>query len=108
MSKFMRVLVFFDLPVTTKEERKIATQFRKFLLDDGYYMVQFSVYGRLCGGVDSVNDVIKRLNRAIPATDCGSVRCMVVTEKQYTQMKVLSGAKKKQEKPVEMYQMSFL
>lgn len=33
----MRMLVFFDLPVTTVNERKIATQFRKFLLKDGYH-----------------------------------------------------------------------
>jgi hypothetical protein len=37
------VLVFFDLPVGTPEERKAATNFRKDLLRDGYMMVQFSV-----------------------------------------------------------------
>ena len=49
----MRLLVFFDLPVGTKEERKQATAFRKFLVDDGYYMIQFSLYGRICGTIEN-------------------------------------------------------
>ena len=44
----MRVAVFFDLPTNTKAERRAATQFRKFLLDDGFDMLQYSVYARLC------------------------------------------------------------
>ena len=47
MSKFMRLIVFFDLPVGTKEERREATRFRNDLIKNGYYMVQFSVYARL-------------------------------------------------------------
>ena len=42
MSKFMRMIVFFDLPVQTKTERRHATAFRNFLLKDGYHMLQFS------------------------------------------------------------------
>ena len=106
MHKYMRVLVFFDLPVQTPAERKKATQFRNFLLNDGYYMLQFSVYARLCNGVDAANDVFNRLTKSAPQN--GSVRCMIVTEKQYSQMKIISGPKKKPEKPVEFYQMSFL
>ena len=106
MPKFMRVIVFFDLPVTTKDERRIATRFRKSLIDDGYYMVQFSVYARLCGGVDSANDIVNRLKRHAPKN--GSIRCMTVTEKQYAQMKVIIGEVKKSEKSSEFYQMSFL
>lgn len=44
MSKFMRMIVFFDLPVGTARERKAATKFRNFLIKDGYHMVQYSVY----------------------------------------------------------------
>ena len=38
MSKFMRMIVFFDLPVGTARERKAATKFRNFLIKDGYHM----------------------------------------------------------------------
>lgn len=106
MSKFMRLIVFFDLPVTTKEERRVATRFRNDLINDGYYMIQFSVYGRLCGGMDSVNDAFNRLKAIAPTT--GSIRCMTVTEDQYARMKIIVGEKKKSEKPVELYQISFL
>ena len=41
--RFMRMLVFFDLPVVTKSERRAYTVFRRFLLNDGYDMIQFSV-----------------------------------------------------------------
>ena len=44
MSRLMRILVMFDLPVKTKAERRSATQFRNFLVNDGYHMVQYSVY----------------------------------------------------------------
>ena len=106
MPKFMRLMVFFDLPVATAQERKCATQFRNFLINDGYYMLQFSVYARLCGGVDSVDDALRRLKYAAPNT--GSIRCMAVTEKQYVRMQLIVGEKKKQEKPIETYQLSFL
>ncbi|WP_374493370.1 CRISPR-associated endonuclease Cas2 [Brachymonas sp.] len=43
----MRILVFFDLPVVTKAERRAYSVFRRFLLNDGYDMIQFSVYGRI-------------------------------------------------------------
>ena len=40
----------FDLPVLTKQERKDANRFRKFLLDQGFDMCQLSVYLRFCAG----------------------------------------------------------
>ena len=43
MSKYMRMLVFFDLPVTKKEERKAAARFRSFLLKEGYYILVFAM-----------------------------------------------------------------
>lgn len=94
----MRIMVFFDLPVTTKKERKIATDFRKFLIHDGYYMVQFSVYARVCNGYDAAEKHIKRLEVAVP--DNGSVRALIVTEKQYESMYVLTGKLNNQEKPI--------
>ncbi|MGN0483101.1 MAG: CRISPR-associated endonuclease Cas2 [Lachnospiraceae bacterium] len=85
----MRMIVFFDLPVTTAKERKAATQFRNFLLKDGYHMVQYSVYSRVCNGVDAVNKHEARLNLHLP--DNGSVRLLVLTEKQYESIRILLG-----------------
>lgn len=105
MHKFMRILVFFDLPVKTKRERKIATQFRNFLLKDGYYMVQYSVYARLCNGVDSVNIHKERLKIGIPNN--GSVRVLTITEKQYEAIDIMLGERLKYEKPIEYETLSF-
>lgn len=80
-------------------------QFRKDLLKNGYYMIQYSVYGRLCNGVDSVNKFVNRLQKIAPST--GSVRVLSVTEKQYASMIIMSGDKKPREKDVKYFQLSF-
>lgn len=100
----MRLIVFFDLPVVKKKDRKEYQQFRRFLLNDGYMMIQFSVYSRICNGIDSVNKHLNRLNKNLPAK--GSVRYIQVTEKQYSEMKFLVGKPKPQEKVVNATQLS--
>jgi len=89
MNRFMRILVFFDLPVKTKVERRVATQFRNFLLKDGYHMLQFSFYARTCNGSDAVEKHKRRLYDCLP--DNGSVRMLVITEKQYQSIEILVG-----------------
>lgn len=92
----MRLMVFFDLPVSSKEERREAAGFRNFLLSDGYDMVQFSVYCRICRGQDTVDKHLLRLNGHLPTTGC--VRALQVTDQQYARMKILVGKMKKKEK----------
>lgn len=100
----MRLLVFFDLPVVKKEDRKEYQNFRRFLLNDGYIMLQFSVYSRICNGIDGANKHINRLQKNIPPK--GSVRYLQITEKQYTEMKFLVGSPKKQEKQINSGQLN--
>ena len=85
----MRILVFFDLPVKTRDQRRAATRFRNFLLGDGYHMVQYSVYARVCSGMDAVAVPKTRLALAVPRR--GAVRVLVITEKQYTHLDILLG-----------------
>lgn len=56
----------FDLPVTEPEERKRATAFRNYLLDEGFEMSQFSVYVRFCGTREMANPFVKRIQTQIP------------------------------------------
>lgn len=98
----MRMIVFFDLPVKTAEERKIANKFRKSLIKDGYSMLQLSVYSRIVRGRDTLAKHQKRLLQMLPAQ--GNVRCLEVTEKQYANMKLLVGLPKQQEKKVDARQ----
>ena len=100
----MRLLVFFDLPVVKYEDRKEYQKFRRFLINDGYNMVQFSVYSRICNGNEGTNKHISRLIHNLPQK--GSVRYLQITEKQYTQMKFLVGKQKPQEKKVQATQLS--
>ena len=62
----MRMLVFFDLPVVTRAERRAYTVFRRFLLNDGYDMIQFSIYGRILNGNDAETKHMKRLVDNLP------------------------------------------
>lgn len=100
----MRIIVFFDLPVVKKRERKIYAQFRRFLLNDGYDMIQYSVYSRLCNGIDMTNKHLKRLTTSLP--EKGSIRCLTITEKQYSEMKFLVGKPTIKEKKVNANQLS--
>ena len=100
----MRILVFFDLPVVTPSQRKAATKFRKFLLSDGYHMLQYSIYARTCNGTDAVDKHKKRLYGSLPAN--GSVRMLVITEKQYQSIEILVGALRNEEKIFETEQLT--
>ena len=103
--KFMRLMVFFDLPVKTKEERRQATQFRNFLLQDGYYMLQYSLYTRICNTVENAKLHEERLKYHLPYK--GSVRSLIITEKQYSSISILLGQKKKKDKKITEGQLSF-
>ena len=103
MNRLMRILVMFDLPVKTKAERCSATQFRNFLVGDGYHMVQYSVYARVCNGRDSVETHKKRILLALPSK--GSVRMLVITEKQYNAIELLVGKPTPYDKPQQFEQL---
>jgi CRISPR-associated protein Cas2 len=94
--RIMWLFVFFDLPVTTKAGRRRATRFRKFLKDDGYMMLQFSVYARVCRGDEAVEKHVGRVTRNLPKE--GNVRTLQVTDKQYGRMKLLLGEAEKNER----------
>lgn len=94
-NRYMWLWVFFDLPVKEKAERKIANSFRKFLIQDGYIMIQLSVYARICNGVERVEKHIKKLEKNIPEN--GSVRYFELTDKQYSRMKTIGDKKTKNE-----------
>jgi CRISPR-associated protein Cas2 len=95
-------MVFFDLPMVTKSEKRAYTLFRRFLLNDGYDMMQYSVYGRILNGVDAEQKHMQRLVQNLPPE--GSVRVLSVTEKQFASMKLLVGMPLFQEKKVSAQQ----
>lgn len=93
--EFMRLILFFDLPVKTKIDRRVYTKFRKYLLSKGYYMMQFSVYSKIFNNRDAVVNHIKMVKANVPQK--GHIRIMMLTEKQYSKMEVIIGGVSRQE-----------
>ena len=87
--RLMWMMVLFDLPVGTKKERKAATGFRKFLLDQGFEMAQYSVYMRFCAGKEQAETYTKRVERSVPKT--GKVHIVYITDRQYETIVTFDG-----------------
>ncbi|WP_276106971.1 CRISPR-associated endonuclease Cas2 [Listeria costaricensis] len=91
-------MLFFDLPMNTKQERRTYTRFRKYLINNGFTMVQFSVYSKIFPNRSSLDSYLIGLRANMPKQ--GSVRAMAVTEKQYGNMMILVGGKSIQEEKI--------
>lgn len=87
----MRVIVFFDLPTLTLEDRKAYTKFRKYLLGSGFMMLQESVYCKLAVNTTVANAVSSSVKKNKP--DTGLVQLLTITEKQFTKMEYICGSK---------------
>jgi len=79
--KLMWMMVMFDLPTETAAQRKSATKFRKFLLDEGFEMVQFSVYVQFTGTQENSQKFIRAIQRNNPAY--GDINILFFTDKQF-------------------------
>ena len=85
----MRVLVFFDLPVITEENRRAYRKFRKFLLKNGFLMLQKSVYCKLALNSTAVRTIVDNVHKNKPEE--GLIQLLTVTEKQYAKMDIIIG-----------------
>ena len=83
--RFMRVLVLFDLPVLTGDQRREYARFRKFLLKSGFLMLQESVYCKLALNTTAVNGIVDQIHKNKPEE--GLVQLLTVTENQYAKTK---------------------
>lgn len=91
----MRLIVFFDMPVDTKKHQKAYIEFRKFLLDDGFIMLQYSVYSRFCHNLADCEKHINRIKKNSPKL--GNIRLLKITEKQYQNMIMIYGEESENE-----------
>jgi CRISPR-associated protein Cas2 len=89
----MWVVVLFDLPVDTKTARRAYARFRKKLVQDGFTMLQYSVYGRHCPSEENAGVHTQRVETAIPPD--GEVRVLTVTDKQFERMRVFWGKRRR-------------
>lgn len=91
--KIMWVIVLFDLPTDTKACIKDYTKFRKFLLEDGFKMMQYSVYMRHSSSEENAQVHSKRVKAWLPPD--GEVRIIKITDKQFGKIEVFYGKKRK-------------
>ena len=89
--KIMRMLCMFDLPVETEEQRRAYRVFRKELIQQGFIMIQYSIYVRVCPSREYATRLENRIKKNLPHE--GHVRLLCVTEKQYDDMKLLVGSR---------------
>lgn len=85
----MRLMVMFDLPVKTSAERRAYRKFRKGLIREGFFMMQFSIYIRVCPNRKSAQFLDKRVAQIAP--ERGTIQTMMVTEAQYQAMNFVVG-----------------
>lgn len=87
--RFMRLMVFFDLPVITAEDRRNYRQFRKVLIKNGFIMLQESVYCKMMTS-PSVEGSCRKLIRDNKPPH-GIVQILSITEKQFVKMEYVVG-----------------
>ncbi|HZG10654.1 MULTISPECIES: CRISPR-associated endonuclease Cas2 [Kurthia] len=85
----MRMIIFFDLPVETAIQKRHYRQFRKYLIESGYFMMQYSVYSKIILNPQSMQYHRAKLLKQLPPH--GLVEALVVTEKQYANIETLVG-----------------
>ncbi len=95
--RWMWLFAMFDLPVGTKEERKEATRFRVFLLSQGFFRLQWSVYAKHFTSEEGAAGVRGRVRGALP--DRGHVRLLLVTDRQFGKMESFIGRKQHGNEP---------
>lgn len=88
--RYMRVIVFFDLPTETTEDKKEYRDFRKFLIKKGFLMLQESVYCKLALNMTAADSIVQAVKSSKPKA--GLVQLLVITEKQFNKMEFIVGS----------------
>lgn len=94
--KVMKLLCMFDLPMNNKKEQRSYRRFRKRLMQQGFVMMQYSIYVKTCPNRDSANSTKIRVKAFLPKE--GNVRLLEVTESQYQNIEILVGTESIREK----------
>ena len=87
--RYMRIILFFDLPTESLENKREYRRFRKFLIKKGFLMLQESVYCKLALNQTVAKAVVSAVKSNKPKD--GLVQLIVVTEKQFSKMEFLVG-----------------
>ena len=87
--RYMRIIVFFDLPTETAKDRREYSKFRKFLISEGFIMMQESIYSKLALNNSIVISEKEKINKNKPPK--GIVQLLMITEKQFSEIEYIVG-----------------
>lgn len=87
--RIVRTIVFFDLPNIYAKDKRNYLKFRKYLLNEGFIMMQESVYSKLILNTQQSELLIERIRKNAPSK--GLVQVLTITEKQYSQIEYIVG-----------------
>lgn len=87
--RYMRLIVMFDLPTLSLEDMRNYRSFRKFLLKNGFMMMQESVYSKIAVNQSMANLIANKVRENKPPK--GLVQMFIITEKQFSRMEILVG-----------------
>ena len=90
--RYMRILVMFDLPVATESDRREYRLFRKYLIKNGFLMLQESIYCKIAQNSTVADGLIEKIRKNKPPQ--GLVQVLKITEKQYSRMEYIVGESK--------------
>lgn len=93
MFRIMRMIVMFDLPTETSTDKRNYRKFRKFLIKNGYSMMQYSVYSKIILNRTVLNYQKIKLKQNAPSK--GYVDVLIVTENQYANIETIIGDKER-------------
>lgn len=93
MFRIMRLIVMFDLPTETSMDRRNYGKFRKFLLQNGYSMMQYSIYSKIILNRPVLIYQKKKLEQNAPPK--GYVNTLIITENQYVNIEAIVGDKRR-------------
>ena len=88
--RVVRAIVFFDLPNVYLKDRKNYIMFRKYLLNEGFLMMQESVYSKICLNSTQSSLLYERVKKNAPKK--GLIQILTITEKQYADIKYITGS----------------
>lgn len=84
----MWVIVFFDIPTTKPYYLRPYQKFRNFILNDGFVMLQKSIYVRYSDTIEISETHIRRIKSNLPIV--GEIRILKITDKQYQKIDIFS------------------
>ncbi len=85
----MRTIIFFDLPNIYSRDKKNYLQFRKFLINEGFIMMQESVYSKIVLNSQQAELLLERVRKKAPKK--GLIQVLTITERQYSNIEYVIG-----------------